>query len=92
MLELLVVMEHLLEEEMVGMEYSHLLQEQQHIMPVAVEEERIILLHPLEEVQEAKVEVELEEQLDRIALLDVGQHLGRDWLAFAEPARLHLHV
>ena len=67
--ELLVAMEHLLEEVMVETGYSHLLQEQQHIMPVAVEEERIILLHPLEEVQEAKVEVELEEQLDRIALV-----------------------
>ena len=36
-------------------------------MLVVAEEEHITLLHPLEEVLEAKVEVELEEQLDRIA-------------------------
>ena len=65
--ELLVAMEHLLEEVMVETGYSDLLQEQQHIMPVAVEEEHITLLHPLEEEQEVKVEVELVEQLDRIA-------------------------
>tara|TARA_B100000886_G_C20216574_1_gene404646 strand:- start:185 stop:499 length:315 start_codon:yes stop_codon:yes gene_type:complete len=65
--ELLVAMEHLLEEVMVEMGCSRLLQEQQHIMPVVVVEEHIIPLHPLEEEQEAKVEVELEEQLDRIA-------------------------
>ena len=65
--ELLVAMERQLEEVMVEMGYSHLLQEQQHIMPVAVEEEHIIPLHPPVEEQEAKVEVELVEQLDRIA-------------------------
>ena len=65
--ELLVAMEHLLEEVMAETGYSHLLQGQQHIMLVVAEEEHIILLHPLEEVQEVKVEVEPAEQLDRIA-------------------------
>ena len=65
--ELLVAMERQLEEVMVEMGYSLPLQEQQHIMLVVAEEEHITLLHPLEEVLEAKVEVELVEQLDRIA-------------------------
>ena len=65
--ELLVAMEHQLEEVMVEMGYSLPLQEQQHSMPVVGVVVHIILLHPLEEVLEAKVEVELEEQLDRIA-------------------------
>jgi hypothetical protein len=38
-------------------------------MPVVVVVGHIIPLHPPEEVQEAKVEVELKEQLDRIALV-----------------------
>ena len=65
--ELLVAMERQLEEVRVEMGYSLPLQEQQHIMPVVGVVVHITLLHPPEEVPEAKVEVELEEQLDRIA-------------------------
>ena len=65
--ELLVGTERQLEEVMVETGYSLLLQEQQRIMPVVGVVVHIIPLHPPVEEQEAKVEVELVEQLDRIA-------------------------
>ena len=70
-LDLPEVMHLLTEGETVEMEYNHQSPEQLYIMLVVVVVDHITLCLQPEVVQEVKVEVELVEQLDKIALVSL---------------------